>query len=551
MEPVPITVVEVAGLAPDIGVEIDDGDDNPDTRTFVVPVASSGVITVTAIPNPPLPEASLPASWSLTGGTGTGKLQRTVNRTQESELTCTCGTSSKTLKIIPFTVEVFAETTAGVVNDGSMNSLTECMEGRNITYTSKLSSSVLDGIPKTFTFYFRRASGILWSASVNATTNSANYTAQADLVADSLTADTHKFSTPVYCSVSFGGLTAVSRTINIDVYELWIKHFKDANTGKAWKVCVGDNISYEAIASTDCTSWKWDMEEGVPDVWNPTGGDSQSGSGMKIPYSDLQHASNSYFGDRYGEVNVSCHDAEDNHHQRYSTDMRTKSSKAKVFFKPDLNIDGEIPSNANNYPEFDKRKRLIRPEERGEDYTVFASEQLLDKLRSGDRIEQRKAANALWTRYGSKADSLDDGEKSMISDRTRAYLSGIKADFEENTMQIQRLWHLAAPALLANVAHEDVSISENAASLLSVMKTPQIIESLVAASNEAETAADIDKYIFALEYMKINNRYFVDNRTRMSDSECEKYYKEHVKPQITLLKQRRQDAKHSSVQKDR
>ena len=200
----------------------------------------------------------------------------------------------------------------------------------------------------------------------------------------------------------------------------------------------------------------------------------------------------------------------------------------------------------NQEPSKHKINRLIRPEERGEDYTVFSSRQLLDKLKNGDKIEQRKAANALWERFGSKADMMNQAEKEMIAERTKGYLAGIKTDFEENTMQIQRLWHLAFPSLLANVAHEDVSISENAASLLSVMKTPQILEEVIAASNEAKSADEISKYIFALEYMKINNPYFVKNRTRMSDSECENYSNEKITPQIMVLKQRLQNIKQMS-----
>ena len=224
----------------------------------------------------------------------------------------------------------------------------------------------------------------------------------------------------------------------------------------------------------------------------------------------------------------------------FSSDNMTKYlAKHQYVHKPDI-IKDDIEYKKG------KKATFSRPEDRGEDYAGFSSRQLLDKLKNGDKIEQRKAANVLWERFGSKADLLGDKEKSMIADRTKEYLSGIKTDFEENTMQIQRLWHLAVPALLANVTHEDVSISENVASLLSVMKTPQILDELIAASNETESMADIGKYIFALEYMKINNPYFVESRTRMSDSECESYFNEKITPQITLLKQRLQNIKQMS-----
>ncbi len=108
-----LTVVGVASLLPNEGTESDDGDNNNDTKTFVVSKAATGVVTVTATPNPNISEPNLPAGcageWTLTSpeGTGTGKLQRTVSKTTAgtTTLTCTCGTSSKTTKIAVIEVE--------------------------------------------------------------------------------------------------------------------------------------------------------------------------------------------------------------------------------------------------------------------------------------------------------------------------------------------------------------------------------------------------------------------------------------------------------------
>jgi len=101
-----VTVIEVDSLVPDEGTEVDDGDSNPNTRSFVVGIADTGVVTVTATPNPSVSEEDLPACWMLTGGTGSGKLERTVDRTTTgvTTITCTAGSSSKTTKI--YVVEV-------------------------------------------------------------------------------------------------------------------------------------------------------------------------------------------------------------------------------------------------------------------------------------------------------------------------------------------------------------------------------------------------------------------------------------------------------------
>ncbi len=184
------------------------------------------------------------------------------------------------------------------------------------------------------------------------------------------------------------------------------------------------------------------------------------------------------------------------------------------------------------------RSFFERPEDEGEDYSSSSTGILLTKLKNGDKIEQRKAANALWTRFGATPLELSDSEKKEIAEAAKGYLQRINEDFEENFMQLQRLWHLAAPSLLVEITAQDVSISENAARLLSVMKTPQIIDELIAQSEKAESKTELDKYIFALEYMKINNRYFVENRNRMSDDDCKEFFMSRVLPHINKLKQR-------------
>lgn len=95
-----VTIVEVQSLLAD-ATEFDDCDENPDTKSYYVCGATSGVVTVTATPNPGVSEENLPACWSLTGGAGTSKLFRTVSKTDGGvhTITCIAGSSSKTTKI--------------------------------------------------------------------------------------------------------------------------------------------------------------------------------------------------------------------------------------------------------------------------------------------------------------------------------------------------------------------------------------------------------------------------------------------------------------------
>jgi len=90
--------------------EIDNlnGDGNPDTRSYVVAVTDTGVVTITASPYPSLSAQNLPSGWSLTGTAGTkiDNLTYTVDRTTPgvTAITATCGSSSQITKI--YVVEV-------------------------------------------------------------------------------------------------------------------------------------------------------------------------------------------------------------------------------------------------------------------------------------------------------------------------------------------------------------------------------------------------------------------------------------------------------------
>ncbi|MFA5206663.1 MAG: hypothetical protein WC708_19865, partial [Lentisphaeria bacterium] len=124
---VSVSVLKVDALLPDtIEREIDDGDGNPDTRTFVVNMllVAGSVITVTAVPAPSIAEANLPACWMLevTEGTasGSGKLVRTIDRTQASKtvLRCSCGNEKiTTVYVVHCTYSAFCDN-AGLIGHG-------------------------------------------------------------------------------------------------------------------------------------------------------------------------------------------------------------------------------------------------------------------------------------------------------------------------------------------------------------------------------------------------------------------------------------------------
>lgn len=96
-----LTVVRVEGLSPDGGTLVST---NPPT-CVVCPVPTNSpdpYLTVCASPCPGLEETNLPACWQLTGGQGTNRLCRQVDRRQlgTTTITATAGCSSKTVVIM-------------------------------------------------------------------------------------------------------------------------------------------------------------------------------------------------------------------------------------------------------------------------------------------------------------------------------------------------------------------------------------------------------------------------------------------------------------------
>ena len=105
-----VLVVGLDSLTANDTLLVDDKDANPDTQSylFLVHDSASGDITITATPTPVVSEEQLPVNWTLSGGTGTSPLIRTVSKTSpaKTEITCTAGSCSKRATIWVVSVEV-------------------------------------------------------------------------------------------------------------------------------------------------------------------------------------------------------------------------------------------------------------------------------------------------------------------------------------------------------------------------------------------------------------------------------------------------------------
>lgn len=74
-------VVEVhdVEIIPDNGTEIEDNDNNEKSRLFIVAPDPNDVVTINAILDSVLLEDDLPEGWTINGGNGAGKLNRTID----------------------------------------------------------------------------------------------------------------------------------------------------------------------------------------------------------------------------------------------------------------------------------------------------------------------------------------------------------------------------------------------------------------------------------------------------------------------------------------
>jgi hypothetical protein len=136
----------------------------------------------------------------------------------------------------------------------------------------------------------------------------------------------------------------ISITDEVTVYKLAVEYFRQAQTGKDWKVVVGDNIDYKATAPDNCTDWQWKLKGVQIEFWHLAGGNAASGSDLIIPYTDLIQAKNSDFGSTHGLIEVSCKDVDGNTYTSSSDNLG--DFHAKVFFDPERNIEGGPGSTA-------------------------------------------------------------------------------------------------------------------------------------------------------------------------------------------------------------
>ena len=255
------------------------------------------------------------------------------------------------------------------------NNNTECMDKRELTFMAEIQN-----MPNLNLGLY--GSNIIKNWALNYTSPSGNNSIkymestsriQKNLVMKKNQANSNLIDSYILnYSITFKGKSCtgeVEKTISstptpfaVNVYKLWITKFRDDVSKKDWKAVVGSPIEYAANASPDCTAWNWSMIGSVVDTWHLTLSSGsvigKSGNNMKIPFSDLSNTDgsirvkNADFGDKNGNVRVSCIDRVGTTYLIYSNNVlngMSPSIAAKVFYSPEKNIEGN-PVSMNFKP---------------------------------------------------------------------------------------------------------------------------------------------------------------------------------------------------------
>ena len=176
---------------------------------------------------------------------------------------------------------------------------------------------------------------------------------------------------------------------------------------------------------------------------------------------------------------------------------------------------------------------IVRPEEFGPDFTLLSNEQLLNKLNSKDKIEQRKAAIVIGDQFIA-GKPFSDSEMKQIKNTVDRYLSATYNDIDnyaESLYNIYRLWHAAVPALLEALNNpQNIHQAEMASDALSVMRNEKIIQTLIEKWRNAN--GEKKKVLgFTLQKMKYPpHPVYVNNRSPISDESADELYRKLIHP---------------------
>ena len=163
------------------------------------------------------------------------------------------------------------------------------------------------------------------------------------------------------------------------------------------------------------------------------------------------------------------------------------------------------------------------------------------------RQDERELAQALGDQYiewgetnNFTADQNEDIERYV--DRQIALLgSSSSKEREEAGRQIQCLWRLCAPKLVASLGHHDAAVNEAVMKSLIAMRSGTIVEEIIKTVKSSSDPRVRYTGVFALGMMneisvtRVNNRRVMDERTSRDLADAR------IRPFLALLEQNEED----------
>lgn len=198
----------------------------------------------------------------------------------------------------------------------------------------------------------------------------------------------------------------------------------------------------------------------------------------------------------------------------------------------------ELPFDPNRQV---RKPGFARPEDRAGDFSGLTAAQLLVKLEDAADIgARRKAAQESGDRQVAGKLELAADEKGKLNAQVDGLIRQLgDADpgkREEASMQIARLWRLAADRLIENLGNADDRAAGGCVKCLTLMRDERIIDAIIEKAKTAKEARTRQLAIFALGMMTERSYTLIDRRPLMDEKTSQRLARERILPFLEELR---------------
>ena len=207
-----------------------------------------------------------------------------------------------------------------------------------------------------------------------------------------------------------------------------------------------------------------------------------------------------------------------------------------------------VPPDSASPPATEEHEPTFsRPEDRGEDFSKLDSHDVIHRLAAADGVaDQRKAAKVLGDREIAQTLELTDEERRTLRRYIDTQIEWTAAaegsDRAEANNQLQRLWTLAAPALIESLGHESRMVQEAAIKNLSLMRNEDLVTKLIARIEASDDPRVQHTGIFALGRMLEKRESLIPKRLQINDEASQAITDRLVSPFLDRWEQAHPDA---------